>query len=291
MLFISLILVSLIACGSEGPATDGPSSRIIAQVGDRQVPSAAFDAYLVAGLGDPQEVAAASAAVKSRLLDQFLEEEMLVAAAQAAGISVSDDEIQAFLPGNKGDIDRARRVLLERKYKEVILKGVSVSEQEIVEYFNRNLSRFRRPARVVFRKILLDSAHEARSVRADLARHEDAFEQIAATRSLSPDGGKPEVYEEASLPDSIQRAIAKLKPGEISPVVEDAQGFFIVRLERRQAESSQTLEEVRDEIELALLRSESQRRYEESLRALRGGTRVTIYEDRLGFSYMKKGES
>lgn len=279
-------------CGRAADAPVDPNATVIARVGDRSVTIGEFSAYLAENLGGPADAEEAEPAVKSRLLDQFLDEELLVAAAVRKGLEVSDEEMKRVGGGSPGDRERYRRALLQRKYKrEVILEGVSVTDEEVRAYFGRNIREFRRPAGVVIRKVLLDTAHEARSVRAELAAHGDQFEEIAATRSLSPDGGRPQALEEEALPEKIREAVEKLQPGELSPVVEDAMGFYILRLEERQPASAAPLEQVHDQIELKLLQAKSQQRYRESVEALRAGTRVEIMMDKLGFEYARRDAS
>jgi parvulin-like peptidyl-prolyl isomerase len=90
------------------------------------------------------------------------------------------------------------------------------------------------------------------------------------------------------LPDTLRHAVASLQPGELSPVVEDPQGFFIVKLEARQPERAPVLEEVHDAIKLRLLQEKSQQRFLETVSALRGRIRIEILQDKLDFPYQKK---
>jgi len=289
---ILLISLSLAACGEREGAGSPPDSRVIATVSGRPVTQESFDSYVAETMGGHEEAGSLDAEVKSRLLDQFLDEEVLVGAALEEGVSVSEEEVGRFLPGNAGNRQRLRRVLLQKKYKEqVILKNLNVSDEEILEHFRAHEATFRRPARAVLSKVLLDSAHEARNVRADLARDPDDFEEISQTRSLSPDGGRAQEYEEAALPDSLREVVASMREGELSEVVEDPMGFFILRLEERLPEQGVSIEEVRDQIELSLLREKGERRFNQSLADLRQGARIQIRKESLDFTYVSRSSS
>ncbi|HET9480455.1 MAG TPA: peptidyl-prolyl cis-trans isomerase [Candidatus Polarisedimenticolia bacterium] len=278
------------AGGDQAPAD--PSATVIAGVGDLEVTRRELDAYLMEALGGEENARAAEPEVKSRLLDQLLDEELLVKAAEEQGLEVTDEEARTFLPDGGADAGRVRKVLLQRKYKDqVILSGVKVSDEEIRAFFDANRDRFRSPARAVLRKVLLDSGSEARNVRAELQKEPHRFEEIAETRSLAPDGGRPQAYEEEALPETLRAAVAKLSEGELSQVVEDPQGYFILRLERRQSASDPPLEQVRDQIELHLLQEKSQARYREFVGRLRDKTRVRIQLDKLDFPYAKRVRS
>ena len=282
---ILLILLALSAsgCGAGAPAKP---EDIIAVVGGRDVSRGAFDKYLFSALGDASGVAEAGPEVLSRLLDQFLEEEMLVGEALNAGIVVTEGQIEHFMRDQAGDPERVRVVLLGKRYKEeVILRDIEVTDEEIAGYFHDNMATFRRPSRVVLGKILLDDAEAAQLVHAEVVSRPADFEMIAEVRSLSPDGGRAQAYEEETLPDSIRRILATLQEGEISPIVEDPQGFFIVRLQDRRPEQTPALDEVRDEIELKLLQEKSEQKYKDAVRDLRARTTIEIKEDLLSFPY------
>jgi parvulin-like peptidyl-prolyl isomerase len=291
ILLPSLIL-TLLACGGGNVEPPDPAARTIVLVGDRQISKGAFEVYVIDALGGAEEASNVDSEVKSRLLDQFIDEELLVGAALDEGLSVTEEELDRFLPGTTGNQERVRRVLLQKKYKEqVILRNLSVSDQEVMDYFQRNQASFRRPARAVLRKVLLDSAHEAREVRADLVKNPRDFEGIAETRSLSPDGGRPQEYKEESLPESLREVVASLREGQLSPVVEDPMGFFILKLEERRPERVADLEEVRDQIELRLLQEKGEQRFRESLAALRRGARIEIRKGLLDFEYVSRDSS
>jgi len=278
--------------GAKGSAADA-SAEVLAHVGDHPVTKKDFDGYLAATLGGPGEVEAAGAELKSRLLDQYLEDEMLVSAAVDAGVKVTDAEIKEFQPpGAAVDENAIRRILLVREFKKkVVLGGVTVSEEEIRKYFDEHLDDYRQPANVVFRQILMDNAGEAKKVRAELSHNPGRFEEVAETRSLAPDGGKPYPLEMSLLPDSLRKALDGLQEGELSEVVQDPQGYFIFRLEERKPEKAPSFEEARQRIELKLLQDKSQKKYDETVAELKGRTKVAIQLDKLGFSYMKKNQS
>ncbi|HZI94688.1 MAG TPA: peptidylprolyl isomerase [Patescibacteria group bacterium] len=310
MLWLALLL-GCEACGSSVAPPPDAGADVIAHVGDRSIRRDEFSAFLAATLGGPAEVDAADAEVKSRLLDQYLDDELLVSAAMAAGLKVSDDEIRAFqppagpatagagsqgsagVPGSAGANDVSiRRILLTRKFKQqVILGDVKVAEEEIRAYFNQHLDEYRQPATVVLRQILLDNAGDARNIRAELMKDAEKFEEIASTRSLAPDGGKPYPLEEALLPDTLRKVVVRLQPGELSEVVQDPQGFFILKLEDRQPEKPPNIDEARQRIALKLLQDRGQKKYDEFVAGLRAKVSVSFERDKLGFPYMKREKS
>ena len=291
-----LLAVAVSACGTAGAdktAGSGPGTEPVAHVGQRAVTRQDFDAFLASTLGGPDEVAAAGAELKSRLLDQYLDDELLVSAALDKGVTVSADEVKGFEPKLDGAGEESiRRILLTRKFKQtVILEGVTVSDDEVKAWFEQHLNEYHQPARVVLRQVLVDNAADARKIRAELQAHPDKFEEIAETRSMAPDGGKPYSLDEELLPETLRNAVDRLHEGELSEVVQDPQGQFLLKLEQRQPEKALTLDEARQRIELKLLQDRSQKRYAEYVAGLRDRTKIAIHLDKLGFAYMKKSQS
>ena len=292
-LCLPALCLSLACGGGSGAGSvktpEDPAARVIATVGPTSLTRGMFDSWLAITLGGDGESAAAGPEVKSRLLDQYLDEELLVAAAAEQGLTVSDDEIGRLEPEGAIDKESSRRRLLQKKYKEqVILKGVVVSPDEVRNWFEAHLQQYRRPAHVVIRQILVDTEGDARRIRAELIARPESFEEIASTRSLVPDSGQPTALEETILPEAIGAAVATLQPGELSKVVKDSPGYFILKLEERQPEQAPNLEEARQEIELALLSERSQKKYREFIAELRGRIKVAIDEAALDFGYVRK---
>jgi parvulin-like peptidyl-prolyl isomerase len=293
----ALALSGAIACQKgSGAVPADPAAKEIARVGDHGVTRGQFDAWLAVTMGGAAETVAATADLKSRLLDQYLDEELLVTAARERGLTVTPEELgkltAAAGASSGGEAETLARSLLQKKFKEqVILKEVSVGPDEVRAYFEQHLEEYRRPARVVLRQILIDTETEAKRIRDDLARRPGRFEEIAGTRSLAPDGGKPTALDEAILPETIRGAVASMKEGELSPVVKDPQGFFILKLEERQPARAPSLEAAREPIELKLLQARSQKKYREFVAALREKIKVRINEDALDFPYVRRSGS
>ncbi len=281
-----MALSGAVACSGSDPAHD---ASIIARVGDHGVMREELAAYLTEALGGAEEAAAAEPEVKARLLDQMLDEELMLTEARRRKLEVPEAEAKSGPSGEGVDPGRVRRALLLKRFKEeVILRGLTVSPEEIRQQFESHRQEYHRPATVVLRKVLLDTSEEANNVRLQLVAAPAKFESIAENRSLAPDGGQAQPYDEEVLPDSLRAAVASLKEGELSPVIQDPQGFFIVKLEARQAERSPSLDEVSREIELKLLQDRSQQRYREALSALRKNISVQVYPEKLDFPYKRK---
>ena len=299
-------LVALGACragpGGAGVAAEG----VIAEIGGEPVTRAEFDAYVegvMQGAGGEQPEAP-SAELMSRLLDRFLDEELVVRDARRRGITVSEREVTDALrqiqapeearasvpPQDQGAArERMRRSLLVRKFREkVVLSGLTVSQEEIAAHYQAHRDDFHQAARIVLRQILLDDPVEAKTIRETLVRDPRRFQEIAEQRSLAPDGGRPRAYEETDLPQEIVAAISSVPEGGVSGVVTTAKASRIFLVEKRQPERLVGIDEASDRIRVVILQEKGRRAYEEFMSALRRESGLAIHEESLPFPYRRR---
>lgn len=109
------------------------------------------------------------------------------------------------------------------------------------------------------------------------------FAALARRHSEGPSaerGGLLGTFQADELLPGFDEAMADLQPGEVSDVVRTRVGLHIIRLEDRQVDSFRSLDEVREELQNALLRDRTEAKYQEWLEALRLQAYVKIlYED------------
>jgi len=123
-----------------GCAPKDPSKRVVAEVGDRPVTLAQVQTYLDANLLQDPSAEAPSPAdldrVKSRLLDDYLDEELQLGEAIRRGVVVTEQELTDYLGGD-APADPARRELAHReltiqKLRESIVRaGVHVEDAQV----------------------------------------------------------------------------------------------------------------------------------------------------------------
>lgn len=115
------------ACGAPSPPASPPQEDAVLLIDGRGIPIGAFEAYVAAnfdpsGLEEPL-APADEAAVRSRLFDDFVSEETMLAEASARGILVGDGEVRGWLSGMGPEEDpakAARRV--ERAVRELAVR-------------------------------------------------------------------------------------------------------------------------------------------------------------------------
>jgi foldase protein PrsA len=323
----ALLLAAIVSCHvGNGNVETAAGPDAIAEIRGQPVTLSAFNAWVAgvapgsadaAGAGEP--AGPSRSELMSRLLDRFLDEELIVREAAKSNVEVTEREVTESLrrlqrpEGAEGGIpreansgeeassvpagrdpaqgarERMRRSLLVKKFREEkILKDLTVGPPEVAAWYDDHKDQFGQSAHVVLRQILLEDAAAAAKVRDDLVKDPGRFEEIAQAQSMAPDGGRARAYDEADLDPSIVAAAAAVPDGGITGVVTDAMGSRIFKVEKRQAARVVGLAEASDRIRVALLQEKGKKGYESYMDTLRQASGLVIHEDRLPFGYRKK---
>lgn len=262
----------------------------IAQVGQRQILLRDFEAMLLATTaGDAPDL------VRSRLLDQYLERQILLEEARDRGIRVEDADLQRAMArdgrsaADTGYLEKLRTALMvEGLLRSVLAQAAQITTAEEERFFEAHPEMFHRPKSLVLRQILLEDGQSAAALRGQLLAEPGRFVEAARQYSSSPDGGSPRAYALEDLPHEVSLALSSLKPGEISPVVEVPPGFLIFLLEERREPRSLSLDEARPAIQARLLESRGTGVRTQLLAELRRKLDVKLYEDNLPFRYIEE---
>jgi foldase protein PrsA len=298
------------AAGDGGPgkpaggkgAPDGPDPGAVAQIGAEPLPYRAFERYLNDNAGEETEEGEQMDTIKSRLLDQFIEERLLMQAAAGLKIAISEAEVDAYLKElglSEGDLevtagegkeafrDRIKNGLVVQKVKEAaVLSKIQVTPGEIEDTLKKRPELTQAASLLVLRQILLDDRRTADEVRKKLEADPGQFEALARDRSVAPDKGQPRSYAEEDLPPDLRAAVLALQPGQVSPVLEHAQAYILFQLVRKVEARSSDLAEVRHRIESELFRQKADQVMERYLGDLKEKTQVHVNRSILPFKYV-----
>ena len=174
----------------------------------------------------------------------------------------SDDEYRAELKkAGLGTADEYRKSLIEQYRRQQLqqkafgelrkkAKPVNVTEEEVTAAFERSRGDLqKRPATVTFHQIIV-APHASAAAKAKAKAHADSilveirkggdFEQIAKRESMDPGtkqlGGDLGWNRRGSgLVPEFEMMMFALRPGDVSPVIETAFGYHIIRVDRVQS--------------------------------------------------------
>jgi peptidyl-prolyl cis-trans isomerase C/foldase protein PrsA len=312
-LAIILICGAFDACSSAKSSYAGSqddNSPVIAEINGEAAHKAAFERFVKSRLSDFSDRSEQSQEEndkqRSQMLDEFIQRQLIMQAAHKNNIAPTDDEIrrafeeqhqqanaqgadqnQATLESSERRIEIFNDLLMLKYQTEVLkLKDVSVTPQEVDDYYRRNAESYQGRSGFLVREIRVSKEDLAQKLyRQALAKPAD-FAVLAKENSESPtavNGGLMD-YEAQRLPQVLEQAITPLKVGSISRVVRSNYGFHIFKLERR-AEPV-PIDKARKEIEDKLLSEKNQKLIDSLNQRLLADAKINIYRDRLGFNYV-----
>jgi len=129
--------------------------------------------------------------------------------------------------------------LLVNEFKrKIVAPQITVTEEEMEKYYERHKKeKYMSPAKYYIRLIKVPTAQEAEDIHEELLAGAD-FALLAKKKSKSDSakkGGLVGWISEDKLPESIRKVIKTLKPGEISPVIEEGRYYSIILLEDKKS--------------------------------------------------------
>jgi peptidyl-prolyl cis-trans isomerase C len=297
-----VLVAALIGCGPAPPSED----TVVLEVGGRNVAQSELDRFVAASA--QQESPFLPGDVMAGLLDQFIEERLLLRAAEDARIEVdaaalererrllSPKESTASLQSDEAAFAQSleERLRIEKLLKTEVLDSVEVTEDEIAADYEKNREYYTRPETVEISQILVEDEALATEIRQQLGKDPKRFAELAREHSIAPEasrGGKMGSFGRGELPPSLERAVFSLKPGRLSDVIATDFGFHIFRLERLIASRPLELSEVADTIRVELLRKKSDEAIARYTNSLKERYPVKVFRERLSFAFLESDET
>lgn len=302
----------LAGCGGDDDLRS-PQDIVIARAQGVEVTRGEWESYLRYAIHLPDEPAAEGSGdrefpevVRSRLLDHYLVERILVARADARNIKVSEEDLDKFaLETGLGNLATFYEgmPLVQRQYLKSYLTdslrvkllvdretegGIRVGDEDVRAHYDQHLDKYTRPTRYRLRAIRVDSPIEAENLRQEITGRSEVFKAVAErlTEDENEQGRDLGLWPIQKLPEAFREPILRLNGGEISEVVEDPDGGFNLILVDEKIEGGVIpFEEVRDDIRRRL---ERDRRYDLAqalMSQTRSSLKVEIVDENLGFDY------
>jgi peptidyl-prolyl cis-trans isomerase SurA len=158
-----------------------------------------------------------------------------------------------------------RNLLVTRVQQVEVMGKISVTEEEVAKFYEENKASFSAPPQVTLREILIAvpesdkginvAADDAAREKADDVRKRalagESFEKLASELSDSgskANGGLIGPISRDDLSPELQKQLAMLKPGDMTPVLRTQRGYQIIKLESSVGAKTRTLDEARAEV-------------------------------------------
>jgi peptidyl-prolyl cis-trans isomerase D len=192
----------------------------------------------------------------------------LTADAFRSQVTVADADLAPYFESKKNDY----RVGEQRKIRYLLLdreqarQRVAVPPNDVQRYYNDNIQQYQTPERVKARHILLntggkDEAAVRKQAEEILAKIKGGADFAALAKQYSEDpgskdkGGDLDFFGRGRMVPEFEASAFSLEPGQVSDLVKTQYGFHIIKVEEKQAGSTQTIDQVRPQI-LQILQSQ-----------------------------------
>lgn len=249
------------------------------------------------------------------ILEGMIVEKLLLQEAESKGISVSSGEIDKLLSetlvsngmteedlasnlkANNMTLNEFREqfrktIIMNRLLNSTVLHNISVSEEEVEQYYVENMESFKIPEAVRASHILVNSSSEAEKLRSRIMKGED-FAELAmeySTCPSAPKGGDLNWFQRGMMIKEFEDAAFALEEiGDISGVVETKFGYHIIKLTNRSYESTQPFDAVKGKVIQEILSKKQAAAVEAYTQQLRGRAVIEVFMEPDGTAAPKSG--
>jgi peptidyl-prolyl cis-trans isomerase C len=292
-----LFLATMSVCCRAG----GNRSPVIATLNGHDIHREEFEHFLELKMGE-FSTGETSASLRSQILDEYLQRRLVLDDAGRLGLSIGNDEIDQTTKDNpqmKSSVtsaatreELARDLLVEKYYRQVALRDVRLSPEEIEQYIDKNQARLTDRPGFLVREIRVQSREEADRLHRAVTEGRRDFASVARLHSDAPNAEQSGLarYDEGQLPDVLEKAVQQLGPGDVSPVIESNYGFHLFKLEQRiqphgVEERRSKLDDRRAQLREELIARKNQQAVDKQLERLTSEAQIKINDSALGFPY------
>lgn len=213
-----------------------------------------------------------SPVAREQLLEQIISYELMYNHGKELGIESSEE----FLV----QIEKAKKEILTQMTINSELSKITVSEEEIKEYYENNKEKFQEAEQVRAKHILVDTEEEAKSIK-DQIEGGLSFEEAAQNNSKCPsasNGGDLGFFTRGRMVPEFENAAFELNVGEVSAPVQTQFGFHLIKVEEKKEASVKSFEEVEQMIGGTVLQEKQASKYYELVEELKGKFNVQMYK-------------
>ena len=326
---ISVMSLSVVGCNMIEQTAESKAKTVLAKVGDTKITLGDVDSELKADIdnlketyGEDYESAIPEAlleqlqSVRTQVLNQLVTEEIMVQKANQLDLMPSDEELETKITERTEELKEVyggeesfqsaldyygytdetfKEVMKTQVISEIVseymVKDVTVSDEEVEEYYNTNIDEYTTSPSATAEHILFVSENEdkdaadaealaqANEAKAKIDAGEVSFDELFEQYSGNKAAG---VYHQANYDTDFLAGLAALGEGEISAPVKSSFGYHIIKATNVVKESTvKSFDEVKDSIKEKLLNEKKKEVYNTTLEEWKKELKVKTYENKL----------
>ncbi len=250
LLMIALFVVSLYA---QSFAAEDP---VVARIGDTEILKSDFERWMSFGSEQTRATMEKDPKRQAAMLRQIVTSKVIADEVRKKGFAQRPDirENMELLTDN---------FLTIEYFDKVVAKKVKATDEGIREYYEENKNKFRDPARIRARHILVKVNRTAQEEELKQARDKtenilsrvksgEDFAKLASEYSDDPGskskGGDLGFFSRGRMAPEFERAAFSLNPGDISDIVQTNFGFHIIKVAEKKEPSIKPYEAVKEQL-------------------------------------------
>ncbi len=166
----------------------------------------------------------------------------------------------------------ARRDILGQMAMQQLLGDVTVSDDEVKEYFEAHKESFNKPANAGAKHILVDTEEKANEIKAQIEKEEISFEDAAKEHSSCPSsaqGGDLGAFGPGQMVPEFDQAVFNAEVGELLGPVKTQFGYHLITVTALNPASESTFEESKETAKQQALMEKQNKIYEAKVAELK----------------------
>ena len=188
------------------------------------------------------------------------------------GHEITSAEVDAFI----ASLPREQQVYAShpdfRKQCVDQFEGITISDEEIREYFEANKARFAKGASVHAKHILVDSEDKCNKLLESIVSGGKAFEDVAKESSTCPsgaNGGDLGEFGKGQMVKEFEDAAFAAEIGHVVGPVKTQFGYHLIKVEDKKEAEDAKLDDVKEQIKSEIMQKKQQEAYTAKVEALK----------------------
>lgn len=267
ILLAMILIVALIGVGCKSTAS---GSNVVASVNGEPITKDQLYELMVQQYG-------------ADALDSLISDKIVELESKDKKITITDEDVNTELTkyieqyGGQGAFDQAlassgysiedikKNVKMNLTMVKLLEPGITITDDEMKQYFTENKSSFNQSEQVRASHILVATEETAKEVESKLAAGGD-FAKLAAEYSTDPGtkdkGGDLGFFGKGEMVPEFENVAFALEPGKVSEPVKSDYGYHIIKVVEKKAAQEATFEGNKDEVKEAVLQQKLPSAYE-----------------------------
>ncbi len=222
--------------------------------------------------------------LKKYILNEMIEEQIIQQQAEAMNVKMTPEDVTSAIEKNfsKEELEkidenlrkqkiskdewreRMRQKILSEKVFEIVTQQTpATTEEDLQQYYQKNISVFQQKEQVHIIQMVFSNKEEARQMQQRVLKGED-FATLAQNVSIGLDSvphGDLGFVQRGILPEEVEDKVFSMKVGAVSPILESAPNFYLVKVTEKMAAKQLGFEDARQQIQNMLLQSSRDKTY------------------------------